>query len=399
MTPLIAEPETPPVTARELLESILKQSCDLGASDIHLRHEQSGLQVRMRLDGMLEDTHIVPSNLQDAVLARLKVLAGLRTDEHMRPQDGRFRFESSSYDLDIRVSIIPGYHGENAVLRLLPPSITTRTLRSLGCRYTHELMLTRALERSQGLVLATGPTGSGKTTLLYSLLGMLDRDTRSIVTLEDPVEYSLPGIHQIPIQSEHGMTFASGLRSVLRQDPDILMVGEIRDAETAALAANAALTGHLVLSTLHTNDALSALPRLTELGVDSYLIASTLQCVVAQRLVRRICVACREESRPEERLLENVRSLVGTSISGNEPFYRGRGCEACQGRGYKGRIGVFEILRIDEGIRRSLLIRENLDTLRTVARELGMRTLAEDGLEKARKGITTIEEVNRVSYA
>jgi type II secretory ATPase GspE/PulE/Tfp pilus assembly ATPase PilB-like protein len=387
------------MTATGLLESILIQSLEIGASDVHLRHERDRLQVRMRIDGMLQDTHTISASLQDAILARLKILAGLRTDEHVKPQDGRFRFESVLGTIDIRVAIAPGYHGENAVLRLLETDAKARTLRSLGCRHTHELMLTRALERSQGLVLATGPTGSGKTTLLYTLIGMLDRTTRAIVTLEDPVEYSLPGVHQIPVSSGHGMTFATGLRSVLRQDPDVIMVGEVRDGETASIAANAALTGHLVLSTLHTNDAASAVVRLTELGVDPYLIASTLQCVIAQRLVRRICRACREPDRPEERMLENIRPFIESTLSGTETFYRGRGCDECRSTGYQGRIGTFEILRVDEPIKEAILAHTGLDIIRSAARSRGMRTLAEDGLEKARRGVTTIEELNRVSYA
>lgn len=382
-----------------LVDELVAEACASGASDIHINPERDRLQVRMRIDGMLQDTRAIALESRDAVLARIKILAGLRTDEHARPQDGRFRFARGSVEADVRVATTPGFYGESAVLRLLLPSARPRTLRSLGCRHSHELMLTRALERSHGLVLATGPTGSGKTTLLYALLGLLDAATRSIVTLEDPVEYALAGVRQIPVSEDHGLSFATGLRSVLRQDPDVILVGEVRDPDTAQLAMNAGLTGHLVLSTLHASDSVASLPRLMELGADPYLVASTLECVVAQRLVRRICLACRVPGQPQERLLEQLRPSVHDTISGSETFYRGRGCSECRGTGYRGRIGIFEVLRIDAAVREAMLARTGPDPLRRIAHERGMRTLAEDGLEKARKGITTIEEISRASYA
>lgn len=389
-----------PVSAIELVDSLLSETSKRGASDIHLIPEKGRIRVRVRIDGLLEDIRILPVHMHPPILARIKVLSGLRTDEHFAGQDGRFRFKAAGgHESDVRVSIAPTYYGESAVLRLLSNQKEAPTLRALGCRNSHQLMLTRALERPHGMILATGPTGSGKTTLLYSLLQMLDSETRSIVTLEDPIEYSLPGINQMPVNTERGLGFANGLRSVLRQDPDVIMVGEIRDTETARLAINASLTGHLVLSSLHTNEAASTVPRLIDIGIEPYLIASTLQIIVAQRLVRKICDACRIESVPRESGLERIRSLIPNKISGSETFFEGIGCEECRFLGYKGRVGIFEILLIDDVIREAILDRTSTEQLRVLAHTRGMLTLLGDGLEKARKGLTSIEEVARISYA
>ncbi|MES2668094.1 MAG: GspE/PulE family protein [Patescibacteria group bacterium] len=390
---------TIPSSAIGIIDTLLAEAIDRGASDIHLIPQRAGVRVRMRIDGLLEDVHSLPQSIHPSLLARIKILAGLRTDEHFAAQDGRFVFRTLSAESDIRVSIVPTYHGENAVLRVLTTSQDSLTLKNLGCKDSHQLLLTRSLERANGMILATGPTGSGKTTLLYALLHLLDTHTRSIVTLEDPIEYSLPGISQVPVNAERGLGFANGLRSVLRQDPDVIMIGEVRDAETARLAANAALTGHLVLSTLHTNDAVSTIPRLVDLGIEPYLIASTLRLIVAQRLVRRICDTCREESEPLERDIERVRMQIGEKVSGSNIFFAGRGCEACRGTGYRGRTGIFEVLSVDDSLRETMLARSNLKDMRGVADASGMLPMMGDGIEKARKGITTIEEIARTAYA
>lgn len=380
-----------------LIESLLAEATERNASDIHIDPERTAIRIRMRIDGILVQSRVLERGMHAAILARIKVLAGLRTDEHAAAQDGRFKFmDADGGDHDVRVSIAPTYHGENAVLRILTQRPGTLSLRELGCRKSHELMLTRALERSHGMILVTGPTGSGKTTLLYSLLQRLDSATRSIVTLEDPVEYSLEGITQIPVHAEGGMTFGNGLRSVLRQDPDVLMVGEIRDGDTARLATNAALTGHLVLSSLHTNDAVAALPRLFDLGIDPYLVAATVRLVAAQRLVRRVCADCKVPSAPKERHLEHLR--VG-ALKSTESFVTGAGCDVCLGTGYRGRLALFELLAIDDAMQHAILSGSAPGEMRAVAEARGMRSLAEDGVEKARKGMTTIDEVFRACYA
>ena len=394
-----AAAEAPARSVATQLDELIRDAWEQGASDLHLLPGGSEVEARVRVDGaLLPFLHIAHSEFQP-ILARLKVLADLRTDERFQPQDGRFTFMlPDGAVLDVRLSLAPAHHGESAVLRLLPSSAKARSFGDLGMRNAHQLLARRALERPYGLLLATGPTGSGKTTLLYTLLRELSTGTRSIVTLEDPIEYALPGVTQIPVHAGRGMTFSKGLRSILRQDPDVLLVGEVRDAETAQLSVNAALTGHLVLSSLHANDAPSAVPRLLDLGVEPYLLASTLDLVVSQRLVRRICPDCCEEHRPEERLLERIRPLVHEALPGSDTFHRGRGCETCRGTGYRGRIGVFEILRMDEPLRDAVFERASASMLRDRARSLGMRTLLEDGLKKARKGITSIEEIARLSY-
>lgn len=387
------------LTATEMVDYVLLEAITKQASDIHITPEKEVLRIRMRIDGMLEDLTTLPLSAHLSILARIKILTGLRTDEHFSAQDGRFTFVSKERaGSDVRVSIAPTYFGENAVLRLLSANQEVKSLRSLGCRNSHQLVLTRALERAHGMILVTGPTGSGKTTLLYTLLKMLDNKTRSIVTLEDPIEYSLPGISQVPISATRGLTFANGLKSILRQDPDVIMVGEIRDAETARLAINASLTGHLVFSSLHTNDAVSTLARLSDIGIEPYLIASTIRVIVAQRLVRVICDRCKTAHKPEERALEQVRKLVAKKISGDETFFKGEGCSHCQNTGYRGRTGIYEILIVDSVIREAILSEKSLDELYVIAKERGMLTLAEDGLEKARKGITTVEEISRITY-
>lgn len=386
-----------PVSAIELLDTLIKEAANSGASDIHLNPEKGRLMVRFRIDGELEDRYALPTSTHAPLLARIKVLSGLRTDEHFIGQDGRFKLAGTD-SIDIRVSVAPTYYGENAVLRLLIHESAATTLRHLGCRNSHQDIVERALKRSHGMVLVTGPTGSGKTTFLYTLVQMLDSRTRSIVTIEDPIERSLPGINQIPANPGYGLSFADGLRSILRQDPDVIMVGEIRDAETARLATNAALTGHLVLSTLHTNDAPSAIPRLLDMGIESYLLASTVHLVVAQRLARRICTTCRITHIPQERTFDALRKgLRGEALPAKD-FFVGAGCQACRGTGFKGRIGIFEMLIIDDTVRRAIDSRRDGVDIRAIARECGMSTLLSDGIRKAHKGLTTIEEVVRTCH-
>lgn len=388
-----------PISASATLDSILSDAEERGVSDVHLNPERDGIRVRMRIDGLLHATQSLDLSMHAALIARIKILSGLRTDEHYSAQDGRFPFRTrNGTECDIRVSVAPTYYGENAVLRLLSTSKETQTLRGLGFRNSHRLMLERGLERPHGMILATGPTGSGKTTLLYALTRMLDSDTRSIVTLEDPIEYSLPGINQIPVNAERGLSFATGLRSVLRQDPDVIMVGEIRDEETARLAVNASLTGHLVLSTLHTNDAVSAVLRLTDIGIERYLTATTVSLVVAQRLVRRICIHCCEAHQPAERFREHVRKILPKELQPQEQFFMGSGCITCGGSGYHGRIGVFEILMVDEFMRGAISDGADSDALRKLAVDQGMLFMAGDGVRKARKALTTLEEISRISH-
>jgi type II secretory ATPase GspE/PulE/Tfp pilus assembly ATPase PilB-like protein len=332
----------------------------------------------MRVDGMLSDKHLLPVKIHAEVISRIKILSSLRTDEHQAAQDGRFRHLSTrDGPVDIRVSVMPTYHGENAVLRLLTAQNDATSLESLGFGKEERDRIEAALLASGGLILATGPTGSGKTTTLYTLLKMLHAPHRSIVTIEDPVEYAVEGVRQVQVNQRTDLTFAKGLRALLRQDPDLMMVGEIRDAETAGLAVNTALTGHLVLSTLHTTNAAAALPRLLDMKAEPYLIASTVELVIAQRLVRRICKDCKEES---------------------GDGFRGTGCEACLMTGYKGRISINEVLCVDGDIRDAIAQRKSAGSIHTLAKKAGMRTMAEDGAEKVKLGVTTAEEVLRAIH-
>lgn len=369
------------------------------ASDIHLDPDQSALKIRFRIDGALRDIAVIPVHMREEVIARIKILAGLRTDEHFAAQDGRFRLSRSDGCVDVRVSIMPTYYGENAVLRLLAEQAESAELIGLGFTSEHQEKLQRAVEKPHGMVLITGPTGSGKTTTLYTLIKHLNTTERSIITVEDPVEYSIPGINQIQVNPRTGLTFAQGLRSILRQDPNIIMVGEVRDDETAGLAVNAALTGHLVLSTLHTNDAPSTLPRLLDLKVEPYLIASTVSVVVAQRLVRRICDHCKKKCELSSAELKSLSEVVSASVLAVEPVcYKGEGCDKCDHTGYRGRIGIHEVLDIDQPVREAILHKATSADIRTIALGRGMIPMVQDGFMKAKQGLTTIAEVLRVRH-
>lgn len=383
----------------DLVDSLIKHAHSLRASDIHIDPQHDRVRVRLRIDGVLQDLQHISKTIHPEIISRIKILSGLRTDEHQTAQDGRFRVMASETNaIDIRVSIAPTYHGENAVLRLLADQQQEFSLSSLGFSAVNQEKIQRAIAKPYGMILATGPTGSGKTTTLYTILKILNTPRVSIITIEDPVEYAVSGIEQITVNDRTNLTFSSGLRSILRQDPNIIMVGEIRDRETAGLAVNTALTGHLLLSTLHTSDAATTLPRLIDLKVEPYLIASTVNVVIGQRLVRKICEACKTEYKPSAAELKSIKHLLPKDLDGKQKFYRGEGCSACNHIGYRGRVGIHEVMEIDKELREAILAKKSSAVLKELAIEHGMITMVEDGLEKAAAGITTIEEVLRTLY-
>lgn len=383
-----------------LVDALIEEAQAMRASDIHIDPTDKELQVRMRIDGVLQDIYSLPKEIQSEIVSRIKVLAGLRTDEHQNPQDGRFRviFEGKG-PVDVRVSIVPVYYGENVVLRLLTERSDTLSLEILGLRQSDRKKIESAIYKPYGMILATGPTGSGKTTTLYTILKILNTREVSIVTIEDPIEYAIEGINQIQVNSQTKLSFANGLRSVLRQDPDIIMVGEIRDPETANLAVNTALTGHLMLSTLHTNDAVTTLPRLLDLGLEAYLITNTVNIVIGQRLVRKICEKCKETRKlteSERRSISELGSFTENNIP--EVVYHGKGCDECLGSGFRGRVGIYEVMVIDDMIREAMLTKSSAAHIKKLAVQRGMSSMVEDGYEKALVGITTLEEVLRVIH-
>src|SRR5512139_12610 len=377
-----------------LLNAILQQAVKERASDIHIEPYEKELEVRMRIDGILHKVLCPPKIIQDALISRVKIMANLDIAEKRLPQDGRIRLLIGARDIDIRVSIVPTFFGERAVLRLLDRMQGLIGLNEVGLDEKDTKNIEELLSRTNGIILVTGPTGSGKTTTLYAALNRIHTEEKNIITVEDPVEYQLKGVGQIHVNPKIGLTFASGLRSILRQDPDVIMVGEIRDVETAEIAIQASLTGHLVLSTLHTNDAPSAIVRLIDMGVEPFLVASSLMAVLAQRLVRVICPNCKEPypaSEVERSYFEN------TSHEGTFTLYRGKGCDKCQGKGYLGRTAIFETLIITDAVRQMISDKVNAQVIRNVAVSGGMKTLRSDGFEKVIKGITTVEEVLRVT--
>ncbi|MGH7556256.1 MAG: GspE/PulE family protein [Gemmatimonadota bacterium] len=383
----------PPVI--RLVNFLIHEAHRKGASDIHLEALEDELKVRYRVDGTLHDITHPPKRYQAAILSRIKILADLDITERRRPQDGRLRTRIDDHAVDLRISTVPTLHGESVVIRLLDQETLRLPLDELGFDAGTLAGFRRRVEAPNGIVLVTGPTGSGKTTTLYAALARRNRPEVKIVTIEDPVEYQLAGVNQVHVRPDIGLTFAHGLRSLLRQDPDILMVGEMRDFETAAIAIQAALTGHLVFSTLHTNDAPGSVTRLLEMGVEDYLVASTVTSILAQRLVRRVCRAC-AVAVDARALGPAERALLGPP-DGAWRLRRGTGCEACDATGYRGRTGIFELLLVDEAIRQAIADHAPVDRLRALALEGGMRTLREDGLRKAREGVTTVEEVLRVT--
>jgi general secretion pathway protein E len=380
-----------------LLNALLLQAVKERASDIHIEPYEKELDVRLRVDGVLHRVLTPPKIIQDALISRIKIMSNLDIAEKRLPQDGRIRLLLGGRDIDIRVSVIPTSHGERAVLRLLDRKQGLLGLWEVGFNKEDEKKLEEHLQRPDGIILVTGPTGSGKTTTLYAALNRIHTEEKNIITVEDPIEYQLKGVGQVHVNPKIGLTFASGLRSILRQDPDVIMVGEIRDLETAEIAMQASLTGHLVLSTLHTNDAPSALVRLIDMGIEPFLIASSLTVVLAQRLVRMVCPHCKVSYEPSE--VERSYFREGEDKGGGESLllYRGKGCDKCKGRGYFGRTGIFELLVIDNEIRPMITDKIDSQSIKNHAVSRGMKTLRIDGLEKAIKGITTLEEVLRVT--
>jgi type IV pilus assembly protein PilB len=374
----------------KLVHSIIAQAVQQGASDIHVNPEEGDTRVLFRVDGVLYPAATVRRRMAAGMVSRIKIMADLDISERRAPQDGRLALNVEGRRIDIRVVTLPLVHGEGAVLRILDKGVVVQDLESLGMRPDEQQHFDQAIHRPHGAVLVTGPTGSGKSTTLYAALTVLNNGTRSILTIEDPVESRLAGIKQMQVAPKAGVTFDTGLRSMLRADPDVIMVGEIRDRETAHIAVEAALTGHLVLSTLHTRDAPSALGRLTDMGIEPFLVSSAIDCIVAQRLVRMLCPHCkRPVSLPESVLLEY--ELLGAEI------YEPVGCSRCSGSGYRGRVGIYEVMAITEEIRTQILQHASVDEIAATASQQGMRRLHDDGLEKVRAGLTSIEEIERMT--
>ena len=377
----------------KLVNILIARALESRASDIHIEPFDDELKVRYRIDGVLHTVETAPKKLQAAVVSRIKIMAKLNIAERRLPQDGRMRLKVGNREIDLRVSSIPVLHGESIVMRILDKEDIVISLEGLGFPSETLRQFHKLIGKPNGIVLVTGPTGSGKTTTLYGALDKINSPDRKIITVEDPVEYQLKGVNQIQVKPRIGLNFADALRHIVRQDPDVIMIGEIRDLETAEIAVQSALTGHLVFSTLHTNDAPSAITRLMDLGVESFLLSSTIRGILAQRLVRVICPHCREEDptavSPEE--------MAAFEIGPEVVLYRGKGCEKCTYTGYFGRSGVFELLTVDDEIRRLIVRKADANELRRLAKERGMQTLFQDGAAKIRMGITTASEVYRVT--
>jgi type IV pilus assembly protein PilB len=381
----------------KLVNGVLARAADEGASDIHFEPQAKDLLVRFRHDGVLHEIMTIPKRLQPGVLSRLKIMADLDIAERRVPQDGRIGLVVGGRPVDMRVASLPTVYGEKIVIRLLDRGNVMLRLEQLGFSEVALGRYTKSFTKPYGAILVTGPTGSGKSTTLYGTLNILNTSDKNIITVEDPVEYRLEGINQVQINPKAGLTFASGLRSILRCDPDIIMVGEIRDKETAQIAVESALTGHLVLSTLHTNDAPGALSRLTEMGVEPFLTASAVDCVIAQRLVRKLCEYCREPYPATKELLERLGfSRDAVERWKETQLYKAAGCVHCNGTGYKGRIGIYEIMPVTEALERLIVERKSADELARVAVAEGMISLRQDGLERVLQGVTTVEEISRV---
>jgi len=379
-----------------LVSMIIQEAVRMRASDIHIEPMANRVRVRYRVDGVCHERDNIPKRMQGPVLNRFKIMAGIDLAEKRLPQDGRIKMTVGSSDIDFRVSSLPSYHGESVVLRILDPETARLAITELGFEQDSYQRFLRIIRRPNGVFLVTGPTGSGKTTTLYAAINELNRPDRKIITAEDPVEYNFTGVNQVQVNEQIGLTFTNILRSMLRQAPNIILVGEIRDLDVAEVAVQAALTGHLVFSTLHTNDAPSAITRLIDIGVKPFLVASSIQAVMAQRLVRVICPECKQEyPNPDPRILR----LLGFRADEIEEitFSRGRGCSACSGTGYRGRQGIFEMMVLDNVLREMAFDRAPLSEIRQAARASGMRTLLQDGRMKIRNGITTPEELVRIT--
>lgn len=391
----------------KIVSTLLEFAVKSRASDIHIEPQEGKTRVRYRIDGILDEKLALPKAVHDAVVSRIKILSDMKIDERRIPQDGRFNFKMGQEEVDLRISTLPTVHGEKVVMRLLKKTGGIAILPELGLRGIDLKNLETAILRPRGIILVTGPTGSGKTTTLYSILARLNTTRVNIVTLEDPVEYQIPGINQVQVNPAAGVTFATGLRSFLRQDPNIILVGEIRDMETTGLAIQAALTGHLVFSTLHTNDASTALPRLLDMGAEPFLVASCLNAIVGQRICRRICQNCKESYGPPKEVIEDIKQVLGKlfpsggvgegGAPSNLKLYRGKGCQECNQTGYFGRIGIFEVLPVSEKIGRLVLEQASAAQVEELAIAEGMITMKQDGYLKTLEGITTMEEILRVA--
>ncbi len=380
----------------KLVNGVLARAADEGASDIHFEPQARDLLIRFRHDGVLHEIMTIPKRLQAGVISRLKIMADLDIAERRIPQDGRIGLTVGGRPIDMRVASLPTVYGEKVVIRLLDRSNVMLRLEELGFSEAAYNRYKRSFTKPYGAILVTGPTGSGKSTTLYATLNILNTPDKNIITVEDPVEYRLAGINQVQINPKAGLTFASGLRSILRCDPDIVMVGEVRDKDTAQIAVESALTGHLVLSTLHTNDAPGALTRLTEMGVEPFLTASAVDCVIAQRLVRKLCQSCRESYTPSRDILRQLGFNKDAIENHDVTLYRPAGCPRCNNTGYKGRMGIYEIMLVTEAIERLIVERKSADEIGRVARAEGMVSLRQDGYERVLQGLTSIEEISRV---
>lgn len=387
-----------PIT--KIMDTILQFASQSRASDIHIEPQANQTRVRYRIDGVLQEKLVLPGAIHESLVSRLKIVSGLKLDERRVPQDGRFTFKSNDAEIDVRVSTLPIVAGEKIVMRLLRKSGGLPTLPELGLQNINLKLVQSAIEHPYGIVLVTGPTGSGKTTTLYSILTILNKPTTNIMTLEDPVEYQINGINQVQINPQAGLTFATGLRSFLRQDPNIILVGEIRDGETTQLAIQAALTGHLVFSTLHTNNAATAIPRLIDLGAEPFLISSVVVASIAQRIARKICEQCKIQYKPPPEVQQQVSQTVfGKNVDHIDSInlYKGTGCDACDHTGYHGRMGIFEVLTVTPSINKLILQHASANEIETQAVAEGMLTMRQDGYIKALSGYTTLEEVMRLT--
>jgi len=383
----------------EIVSHVLEFAVKARASDVHIEPMEKSTRVRYRIDGILHEKLTMPRELHEALVSRIKILAGMKIDEKRIPQDGRFNFKTGNEEVDLRVSSLPATWGEKIVLRLLQKTGGIPSLDDLGLRGRGLKNLQDAILRPHGIILICGPTGSGKTTTLYSIISKINTPKVNIITLEDPIEYKIPGVNQVQVNPVAGLTFSSGLRSLLRQDPDIILVGEIRDKETADLAIQASLTGHLVFSTLHTNDSAGALPRLLDMGVEPYLLASSMTAVAAQRVIRRVHLECKKGYKPDPNIVQNIKDVLGPIMQEDKDFllYKGEGDPECNNTGYFGRIGIFEVLPISEKIAKLILERAPASAMEKKAREEGMISLKQDGYLRVVEGITTMDEVLRVA--
>jgi len=383
-----------------LINKLVKNALEKKASDIHIEPRENDIIVRYRIDGILVDIENLDKNLEESLTFKVKVNAKLRTDEHFAPQDGRIRFIFDEIKLDTRISILPITKGEKIVIRLLTSGGKSFDLKDLGLEGKSLKSVEKSYKKPYGMILAVGPTGCGKTTTLYSVLQILNKREVNITTVEDPVEYEIEGVNQVQINPKANLTFATGLRSILRQDPNIIMIGEIRDTETARIAINAALTGHLVLSTLHTNDSVTTIPRLIDMGIEYYLVASTVNVVLAQRLARKLCSSCKKEyvlNKNDLKVVGESRPDIAGSLKENQKIFIEKGCEKCNNTGFKGRIGLFEVLEIDEEIRELINSRASVDQIFKKARANGLKLIVEDGIKKIEEGLISISELIRVT--